>query len=75
MQPEEFVQILNTGKGHWVTASTIGVPYPVVRLYDSKFFSAGTSLEAQISCMLCTREDKVILDLVDVHIQAGIQNE
>ena len=43
----QFVQILNTGHGHWMTVSTIGVAHPVV--YDSLYSSAGTRLEAQIA--------------------------
>lgn len=72
VQPGEFVQILNTGNHHWVTASAIGVPHPVVRVYDSKYSSAGTSLEAQISSMICTQEENVILEFMDVPVQAGI---
>ena len=49
VQPGEFVQILNTGHGHWVTVSTIGVAHSTVRVYDSLYSSAGTRLEAQIS--------------------------
>ena len=69
VQPGEFVQILNTGN---VTASAIGVPHPVIRVYDSKYSSAGTSLEAQISSMICTQEENVTLEFMDVPIQAGI---
>ena len=39
IQHGEFVQ---TGKGHWVTASSIGVPYPAVHIYDSfRWYSPG----------------------------------
>ena len=71
VQPGEFIQILNTGNGHWVTVSTVGVPHPVVQVYDSIYSAASTSLEAQISSMICTREDSIILEFVDVPIQSG----
>ena len=71
VQPGEFVQILNTGRGHWVTVSTVGVPHPVVRVYDSIYSSAGTSLEAQVSSLIYTREESIYLEFADVPIQAG----
>ena len=43
IQRGDFVQILNTGKGHWVTAASIGAPPCVVRVYDSLYSSAGTA--------------------------------
>ena len=33
IQPGEFIQILNTGQGHWVTISTIGTTHPTVHVY------------------------------------------
>ena len=71
VQPGEFIQILNTGKGHWVTVSTGGMPHPVVHVYDSIYSAASTSLEAQISSMICTREESILLEFVDVAIQSG----
>ena len=68
VQPGEFVQILHTGNGHWVTTSTVGVPHPVVRVYDGMFSSAGSSLEGQIAC---TRNESMFIDFIDVPIQAG----
>ena len=72
VQRGEFIQILNTGKDHWVTVSSIGVRHPVVRVYDSKCSAAGTSLEGQISSMVYTKEEHVGLEFMDVPIQAGI---
>ena len=71
VQPEEFVQILNTGHGHWVTVSTIGVAHPTVRVYDSLYSSAGTRLEAQISSLIQTEKPEISLEFMDVPIQAG----
>ena len=35
IQHGDFIQILNAGKGHWVTASSIETTHPVVHIYDS----------------------------------------
>ena len=71
VQPLEFVQILNTGHGHWVTVSTIGVAHPTVCVYDSLYSSAGTRLEAQIASLIQTEEPEISLEFVDVTVQAG----
>ena len=71
VQPGEFVQILNTGHGHWVTVSTIGVAHPTVCVYDSLYSSAGTRLEAQIASLIQTEEPEISLEFVDVTVQAG----
>ena len=71
IQHGEFVQILNTGKGHWVTASSIGVPYAVVHIYDSLYSSAGTALESQIARLIHTQQSSIYLDFVDLPVQAG----
>ena len=52
VQPGEFIQVLNTGQGHWVTISTIGTSHPTVRIYDSLYSSAGTQLKAQIAAVM-----------------------
>ena len=61
VQPGEFIQILNTGHGHWVTVSTIGVAHPTVHVYDSLYSSAGTRLEAQISSLIQTEKPEISL--------------
>ena len=71
VQPGDFIQILNTGNGHWVAASTIGTTHPNVHVYDSFFSSAGTRLKAQIAALLATEQPQLILKFVDVTVQAG----
>ena len=71
VQPGEFVQILNTRHGHWVTVSLIGVAHPTVRVYNSLYSSAGTRLEAQISNLIQTEKPEISLEFVDVPVQAG----
>ena len=72
IQRGDFVQILNTGKGHWVTASSNGTPHPVVCIYDSLYSSAGTTLESQIAGLIHTQEPNIYLEFMDVPVQAGI---
>ena len=72
IQHGEFVQILNTGKGHWVTASSIGVPYPAVHIYDSLYSSAATALESQIARLIHTQRSSIYLDFMDLPVQAGM---
>ena len=71
VQPEEFVQILNTQTEHWLTVSSIGCQHPTVNVYDSMFRSAGTKTKAQIACILHTQQKQIKLNLMSVHIQAG----
>jgi len=67
----EFVQILNTGEGHWVTVSTIGTSHPLVCVFDSLYSSAGTRLEAQIASLIHTEKPEICLEFMDVPVQAG----
>ena len=72
IQRGEFIQILNTGKKHWVTASSIGVSHPVVRIYDSLYSSAGTDLESQVASLIHTEDHNIHLEFMDMPVQAGI---
>ena len=67
----EFVQILHTGIGHWVTVSTIGMVHPTVRVYNSLYTSAGTTLQSQIACIVATKEAEITLKFMDVPMQSG----
>ena len=70
-EPGEFIQILHTGDGHWVTISTIGTTHPTVHIYDSLYTSAGAKLKAQIACLLCTEQSEINLKFLDVPMQSG----
>jgi len=71
VQPGEFIQVLNTGQGHWVTISTIGTSHPTVRIYDSLYSSAGTRLKAQIAAVMATEQQNLTLEFMDVAMQSG----
>ena len=46
----EFVQVI-TGRGHWLTISTIGTSRPDVHVYDSMYPTAGTLVKAQTAVL------------------------
>ena len=71
IQPGEFIQVLNTGQGQWVTISTIGTPHPTVHVYDSLYSCAGTHLKAQIAAVLATEKPELVFEFMDVPIQSG----
>ena len=66
VQHGEFIQILNTGAGHWVTISTIGTDHPVVNIYDSVYSTACDELQQQIASILITPHSSIILHFIDV---------
>ena len=49
VQPDEFIQVLNTGSSHWVMVSTIGALHPTVHIYDRLFSQLGAKLQEQNS--------------------------
>ena len=71
VQHGEFIQILNTGAGHWVTISTIGTDHPVVNIYDSVYSTACDELQQQIASILITPHSSIILHFIDVQLQSG----
>ena len=54
IEPAEFVQIIHSGRGHWLTISIIGNSHPDVHVYDSMYPSAGTLVKAQTAALLHT---------------------
>lgn len=72
IEPDEFVQILHNGQGHWLTISTIGTSHPVVHVYDSMYPSASTLVKAQIATILHTVYPTITLQFMDVQMQAGV---
>ena len=67
----EFVQILHTRIGHWVTVSTIGTVHQTVKVHNSLYTSASISLQSQMACILATKEAETTLNFVDVPMQSG----
>ena len=66
---DEFVQILNTGHGHWVTVSTIGCAKGEIFVYDSLPPAMTTKLRNQKGCLLCTTESIIKAKYIDVQMQ------
>ena len=71
IQPDEFIQVLNNGRGHWLTISTIGVSHPTVCVYDSLYSSVNTIVAGQIASLINTTESEISLHFIDVPVQAG----
>ena len=70
----EFVQILHTGQGHWVTISTIGCTTGEVNVFDSLPPAPTTDLLNQIAAILCTPKDTIKVKYIDVQMQEGYSN-
>ena len=58
---EEFIQVLHTGRGHWVTISTIGCSIAEVDIFDSTPPANSSSLQNQIASLLCTKRKNISL--------------
>ena len=71
VEPDEFIQILHTGKDHWVTISTIGTKHPEVVVYDSMYSTAPNELQQQIAALLHTEEKTITLKFAKVSMQTN----
>jgi hypothetical protein len=60
---EEFIQVLYTGRNHWVTVSTLGYgsDSSQVDIFDSLPPKVTDSLQNQIAALLCTKEQNITL--------------
>ena len=67
----EFIQIMNTGKHHWVTVSNINCNDEEIHVYDCASGSPTNSLLNQIASIVCTPKDIIKLTYVDVQMQQG----
>ena len=67
----EFIQIMNTGKHHWVTVSNINCNDEEIHVYDCASGSPTSSLLNQIASIVCTPKDIIKLTYVDVQMQQG----
>ena len=56
---EEFVQVLHTGFGHWLTISTIGCKEGSVDVFDSMAPALNSQLELQIAAILHSQRKKI----------------
>ena len=60
----EFVQVLHTGRGHWVTISTIACDNGEVDVFDSMTPALTDSLKNQIAALLCTKQKAITVRYV-----------
>ena len=69
VETTEFIQILHSGFGHWLTISTLGVDGDKdVMVYDSLYPSVGTYIQKQIAALLHTREPEIKVHMMDMQI-------
>ena len=73
IQTEEFIQVLHTGKNHWVTVSTIGCKDGEIFVYNSQTSSLTTSLTKQIVSLLATPKKNITVMYVYVQCRMAIQ--
>ena len=71
VEPGEFVQILHSGHGHWLTISTVGTQHPEVQVYDSMYTCCPTACKTQIASLLATNHSAIELKYMDVQMQSG----
>ena len=64
-----FVQVLHVDTLHWVTV--IGVSSSLVKVYDSVFNTAGSSLALQTASILRTKSDNIVLEVERTQFQLG----
>lgn len=65
---KEFVQVLHTGGGHWLTISTLGCAAGEVDVFDSSSPHLSTSLKNQIAALLCTDQPAIQVRYVTISI-------
>ena len=64
-----FVQVLHVDGLHWVTV--IGVHTSLVKVYDSMFNTAGSSLAAQTAAIMRTKSNSVVFEVQRTQFQRG----
>ena len=69
VHPDEFLQIIHSSQGHWLTVSTIGLQHPKVQVFDSLYHSLSQPAKAQIASLLCTKQEKIEVNIMDVQKQ------
>ena len=72
IQDGEFIQIINSGDGHWLAISTIGTEHPEVQVFDSKYSTITSTSKAQIASLLCTSEERITMSIMNVQQQVRL---
>jgi len=67
----EFIQILNVGKVHWVTVSTIDCNPGVIKVYDSGGKYITYRNQEQIAALLFTQQNTITVQFMGVMRQYG----
>ena len=68
---KEMVQVLNSGGSHWVAMSTVGCTPATVQWLDSFHGSPTLSQQQLVADMLQTKEDKILINTMNVQMQVG----
>ena len=71
---EQFVQIVNVNKNHWIalSTSTVGCQKACIRIYDCNGDKElPKSTLKLISALLQTQEDQFAVEFIDVQMQEG----
>ena len=71
IEPTEFIQIICTGRHHWILISTVGTVHPTVMVYDSLYCTVNSFVERQIATLLNTNCKEIDLRFVNVQMQYG----
>ena len=73
MQPElgEFVQILNAGRSHWMTVSTIGCAPGEINIYDSLHLKLSSTNKKVVSDLMMYKGQAITVNYIDVQWQSG----
>ena len=66
VQTGEFIQIIHTGRGHWVTLSTIGCDNAELHVFDSITPVVSSCLNKQVASLLCSKADIITLRYVEL---------
>jgi Ulp1 family protease len=72
VQRGEFVQILHDGMSHWLTASTIGMKHPEIKVFDSLKICTSAKTKMQIASLLHTMQPSISIFFKDVQMQSGL---
>ena len=71
IQTEEFIQVLHTGHGHWVTVSTIGCREGEINVYDSLPPAPTPHMMNQIAALLATPKATIKMRYMETQMQCG----
>lgn len=71
IEPDEFIQVLYNGHGHWLTIRTVGAKANEVFIYDSSYESVSIVVKRQIATLQAAKSKIIKLNFVDVQRQSG----